>query len=337
MLATPVTAVGRSSSGPRPINLAKDSRQVLKLLDQSFGRRYRSLGQRVLYDRLSLSQANPLVLRFNMMTSGFIPGFVWEEDGRIVGNLTLLGSEMPGRYLIANVAVHPDFRRRGIARGLLHEALDHIIGQGGRTVMLQVESDNDPAITLYLTSGFHIVGTIKRWQTSPSNLRYVPIQADSVGRVRLIGRQDWRAAYHLDRAIVHPDLNWPIPPTPDFYKTGIWRSIVDFVNGRKFTAWVTEVQTSNGDRKKLVGLISISSEWGRPTWLRIRVDPAWQEEAEPMLMNNAIKYLKGNRSGTVRINHPADDQLANQMLSEANFRIQRSLTIMTLDLINNGR
>ena len=140
MLATPVTAVGRSSSGPRPINMAKDSRQVLQLLDLSFGRRYRSSGQRVLYDRLSLSQTNPLVLRFNMMRSGFIPGFVWEENGQIVGNLTLLGSEVPGRYLIANVAVHPAFRRRGIARGLLQEAVDHIVDQGCRTLMLQVES-----------------------------------------------------------------------------------------------------------------------------------------------------------------------------------------------------
>jgi hypothetical protein len=272
-----------------------------------------------------------------MMTSGFIPGFVWEEDGQIVGNLTLLGSEVPGRYLIANVAVHPDFRRRGIARGILQEALDHIVDQGGRTVMLQVESDNDPAITLYLTSGFHLVGTMKRWQTSSTNLRYVPIQADTVGQVRSIGRRDWRAAYHLDRAIVHPDLNWPVPPTPDFYKTGILRSIVDLLSGRKFNAWITELRTGTSSKQKLIGLISISSEWGRPTWLRIRVDPTWQEEVEPRLMNNAIKYLKRNRSGTVRISHPADDQLANQMLTEANFRIQRSLTIMTLDLINNGR
>jgi hypothetical protein len=178
---------------------------------------------------------------------------------------------------------------------------------------------------------------MKRWQTSSSNLRYVPIQADTVGQVRSIGRRDWRAAYHLDRAIVHPDLNWPVPPTPDFYKTGILRSIVDLLSGRKFNAWITELRTGTSSKQKLIGLISISSEWGRPTWLRIRVDPTWQEEVEPRLMNNAIKYLKGNRSGTVRINHPADDQLANQMLTEANFRIQRSLTIMTLDLINNGR
>lgn len=336
MVAAPVTAVGRSSSGPRPINLSRDTRQVLELLDLSFGRMYGSQGRRVIYDRLSFSQVNPLTLRLSMMTSGFVPGFVWEENGRIVGNLTLLASEVFGRYMIANVAVHPDYRRQGIARALFHEALDHIIGWGGQTVMLQVESDNDPAITLYRTSGFQILGTMNRWQTSPSNLRYVQIHANSVGHLRALGRQDWRAAYHLDRAIVHPDLNWPTPPSPDFYKTGLWRSMVDFLNGRKLAAWVLEMRSGANGGRKLIGLVSISSEWGRPIWLRMRVDPAWQEEVEPPLLNNAIKHLKRNRSGTIRINHPADDQLTNQLFSDANFRIQRSLTIMTLDLVKKG-
>ena len=239
MVAAPVTAVGRSSSGPRPINLSRDTRQVLELLDLSFGRMYGSQGRRVIYDRLSLSQVNPLTLRLSMMTSGFIPGFVWEENGRIVGNLTLLGSEVFGRYLIANVAVHPD-------------------------------------------------------------------------------------------------LNWPTPPSPDYYKTGLWHSMVDFLNGRKSAAWVLEMRSSANGERNLIGLVSINSEWGRPIWLRMRVDPAWQEEVEPPLLNSAIKHLKRNRSGTIRMNHPANDQLSNQLLSSANFRIQRSLTIMTLDLVKKG-
>ena len=103
-------------------------------------------------------------------------------------------------------------------------------------------------------------------------------------------------------------------------------------------AWVTEMQipAANG-RSKLIGLVSVSSEWGRPTWLRIRVDPAWYEEVEPPLLNTAIKNLKRSRGGTIKMNHPADDQLTNQLLSDANFRIQRSLTVMTLDLTKKGR
>ncbi|RPJ49686.1 MAG: GNAT family N-acetyltransferase, partial [Chloroflexi bacterium] len=52
-------------------------------------------------------------------------GFVWEENGQIIGNLSLIPLNRGGRlvYLIANVAVHPDHRRRGIGRLLTQEAL----------------------------------------------------------------------------------------------------------------------------------------------------------------------------------------------------------------------
>ena len=45
-------------------------------------------------------------------------------------------------WLISNVAVHPEFRRRGIARGLIRHALDMIRAEGGRKVYLQVDVVN---------------------------------------------------------------------------------------------------------------------------------------------------------------------------------------------------
>lgn len=52
-------------------------------------------------------------------------GFVWEENGQIIGNLSLIPSTKGGRrvVVIANVAVHPDHRRRGIAHELTQRAL----------------------------------------------------------------------------------------------------------------------------------------------------------------------------------------------------------------------
>ena len=64
--------------------------------------------------------------------------------GRIVGNLSLIPFVRRGHvvYLIANVAVHPDYRRRGIARQLTQTALDYLRQRGVSSAWLQVRDDN---------------------------------------------------------------------------------------------------------------------------------------------------------------------------------------------------
>mgnify|MGYP001074515160 CR=1 FL=1 len=85
-----------------------------------------------------------------------VTGFVWEVDGRLVGNLSLIPFKMQRQKLtlIANVAVHPEYRRRGIARQLTTTALDYLKRQGKPATWLHVRSDNPNAIHLYETLVF---------------------------------------------------------------------------------------------------------------------------------------------------------------------------------------
>ena len=118
---------------------------------------------------------------------------------RIVGNVTLLESPIHARYLVANVAVHPDFRRRGIARALMHEALAHIESWHGHQVYLQVESDNRAALALYDSMAFERRGEVRRWQTTISKLRLPSPEQAAGPRVRSLRSREWRAARELDR------------------------------------------------------------------------------------------------------------------------------------------
>jgi len=301
-------------------------------MDISFGRVSVASGQRVLYDRLSISRPNPFAGRLNLASRGMVPGFVWEEDGRIVGNITLLSSEIRDRYLIANVAVHPDYRRQGIARELMNEALNHIKSLAGKTVLLQVESNNDAAISLYESLLFVDLGNMNQWQATGARIRVIPGDSDLRDRLRPLGKHDYRAAFNLDCHSIHPDLNWPNPPPTDFYESGLFRRLTDFLNGRRQAAWVIETTSSDKRKRYLTGLVSISSEWGRPTWLRIRTDPQWQGQNERSLLSTAISHLKRGRSSNIRSNHPAEDELVSQLLSEANFNVRRTLTVMKLEL-----
>ena len=86
-------------------------------------------------------------------------GFVWEVDGRIVGNLTIIPFMREGgwQFLIANVATNPSYRRQGIARKLTQAGLDYIREHGGKYAWLQVREENKSAYDLYVSQGFREV------------------------------------------------------------------------------------------------------------------------------------------------------------------------------------
>lgn len=59
---------------------------------------------------------------------------------------------------LATIAVHPAFRRRGIARLLLQTAMDAAYAEGARIYHLEVRAGNQAAQKLYMKFGFEIVG-----------------------------------------------------------------------------------------------------------------------------------------------------------------------------------
>lgn len=78
--------------------------------------------------------------------------WVAEVEGRLAGSLTMW--EVVGDAEIANVAVHPDFWRQGIARALMQTALDKVAELGFERVMLEVRASNEAAKSLYRAFGF---------------------------------------------------------------------------------------------------------------------------------------------------------------------------------------
>ncbi len=79
-----------------------------------------------------------------------------EADGKIIGYV--LFWLLPGAIDIHNIAVHVDFRRRGIARVLLGRVIDQARRQSIVHVMLEVRKSNLPAQKLYETMGCLTVG-----------------------------------------------------------------------------------------------------------------------------------------------------------------------------------
>jgi ribosomal-protein-alanine N-acetyltransferase len=82
-----------------------------------------------------------------------------ECDGRIVGYV--LYWILPGALDVHNIAVHVDFRRRGIGRVLLDRVIDEARRQSAARVTLEVRRSNLTAQKLYESVGFATSGVRK--------------------------------------------------------------------------------------------------------------------------------------------------------------------------------
>ncbi len=75
------------------------------------------------------------------------------QHGEALAGFVVCRRTAPGEYEILNLAVHPDARRRGVARKLLN----HVMGAASQW-FLEVRASNNSAICLYESVGFRQVG-----------------------------------------------------------------------------------------------------------------------------------------------------------------------------------
>ncbi len=79
----------------------------------------------------------------------------------------LVGREAGGSGEILNLAVAPEFRRRGIAGELLGGGLEEFRRRGATEIFLEVRESNHSAQALYLARGFRPVGPRAAYYRNP--------------------------------------------------------------------------------------------------------------------------------------------------------------------------
>lgn len=90
---------------------------------------------------------------------------VAEEEGRVAG---YIGSQtVCNETDMMNVAVHPDFRRRGVAEALVNALVDQLKAMESTCLTLEVRASNIPAISLYEKLGFSEIGRRKNYYRNP--------------------------------------------------------------------------------------------------------------------------------------------------------------------------
>ena len=79
-----------------------------------------------------------------------------------------IGSQsVMGESDMMNVAVSPDYRRRGIGEALVNALAADLKAKGNTCLTLEVRASNDPAIALYEKLGFHQAGRRPNYYHNP--------------------------------------------------------------------------------------------------------------------------------------------------------------------------
>ena len=101
----------------------------------------------------------------SMANNKVITLFTATLDNQIAGYICLFHLFEEGELL--NIAVKPDFRKRGIAQQLINKMFELFKQKDVTRITLEVRESNTNAKNLYLKNGFKPIGIRKNYYTSP--------------------------------------------------------------------------------------------------------------------------------------------------------------------------
>jgi [ribosomal protein S18]-alanine N-acetyltransferase len=99
--------------------------------------------------------------RFEVTDNPASRAWVAESDGKIIG--MIVAWMFVDEAHIATIAIHPDFRRQGIASKLLIHALQTVMSEGAKSSFLEVRAGNIAAQEMYRKFGFEETGRRPRY------------------------------------------------------------------------------------------------------------------------------------------------------------------------------
>lgn len=247
-----------------------------------------------------------------------LSGYVWVEDDQIVGNLSLIPFTSLGQrcYLIANVAVLPAYRGRGIGTRLTERALEHVQEHRGASAWLQVRDDNPPAIHIYETLGFKERARRTTWVNT------LPVQSDPPNPYALGARLSthWALQRAWLQRLYPAEFAWHLPVHWRAIQPGWKGEFFRFFNLSYPKHWTV---TEGGN---LCGVLTWMNHPGYADYLLLAAPEAVDTAAIQALLVHARQSLSPRRR--LSLNTPAG--FVDGATQSAGFTAQQTLIWMEI-------
>jgi GNAT superfamily N-acetyltransferase len=224
-------------------------------------------------------------------------GFVWEEDGKPVAVTNVIRKGSTDQWIIGNVSVLPEYRRRGIARQLVEESVQYAHSRGASRIMLDVIDGNLPAQALYEKLGFEVYSGETHLNYGPHDAP-APVALSDDYTLAECSLFDWRDRFDLAQRITPEAVAKYRPVEEGSYKQPVIL--------RPFLPIVFKAMGSRPHpfevRRKADGLMVASmmcntrSRKGGTNQLDITLDPAHGAIA-PALVNFMLRHIEQSSPG----------------------------------------
>ncbi|HDQ73881.1 MAG TPA: GNAT family N-acetyltransferase [Chloroflexi bacterium] len=324
MVATGIR-VRQATNKIRAFNPLRDAQAVTDLMALAFGDSLGVDGALALAEMQRMARWRFLIGLFYCFNWGWMdsaPGFVWVEDGKVVGNVSLRPGTEYDSFFIGNVAVHPAYRGRGIGRALMDAALDAVAMAGGDGwVGLEVREENVVARKLYEKLGFRSVGrTLHLLRQAGPWENEEPLRHPALRRVQ---SQDSAVLLQLVRATVPARHRALLSLRKSDYEVGWGRTLDCWLSGRREAWWVIE------EDAMITGAVRALRERGRrANRLEVLVAPGWEGAFEDVLVRQGLSGIPRLCEKIVGIELPTSNPAMVAALEKRGFQPERVLVQM---------
>lgn len=319
-----------TETGIRPFDPRRDFQAVVELIDMVFRDGLGPSGRATLARMHRMARGGALWWWFAPLwgKAGISPGFVWVDDGEVVGSISMRKAPVRGGYFIGNVVVHPDWRRQGIASALMRAVLKHVRARKGHWVGLEVRSDNQAAGQLYEQLGFQEVGRTL-YMVRPAQMPWHN-KAPSCSALRRLRGRDGGRLIDLLQANVTVQQRQVLGLRKDEYQPTWARAIDHWFQGKREVWWGIEREGT------ICGAVRVLRERRQfPNQLEVLVAPACDGRFEDVLVKKAGASLRGAVKKGIEIVLPRPTDPLLTVLEEVGFFRLHELAQMRLSLVHH--
>jgi ribosomal protein S18 acetylase RimI-like enzyme len=321
-MAVLATSLTSAPAGLRPLDERRDLSAIADLIELCFSDNMDPEGRRYVRE-----------LRLNARTAGFwqimgaftepgqnpFYGYVWEENERLVGNVSLFPFQTQGYrcYLIANVAVHPDYRGRGIGRALTSAGINFARSRNAHAAWLHVRDDNGPAVHIYQSLGFLDRAHRTTWQTRGEHTNH---RLPTLVGLTILPRSTahWPQQRDWLKRLYPRELNWHLPLDWKAIEPGLYGGLYRLMNVTFPRHWAVQRDET------LLGVLTWQRSLGHTDTLWLATPEKAEEEAVRELLACTRRQISTRR--IARLNLPAS--FASEAILEAGYEVGQTLIWM---------